>query len=78
MFVVIGLPVWYFTTSTYRATLPFNEIYEISSLSKIEYASNFDLVYLNTELFHNKMKTIENKLKEESPKGIYFFLLKKI
>jgi len=46
MFLVIGVPIWYMTTSTYRASLPFDEIDQISQIQlfhvklKLEFISN--------------------------------------
>lgn len=44
IFVIIGLPIWYFTVSTYRSSLPFNEIDRLSGLDKFELQVKFDLI----------------------------------
>ncbi len=45
--VIIGLPIWFLTTSTYRASLPFDSIDVISSMKNLKIKVNFDLVFFN-------------------------------
>ncbi len=71
LFGVFGLPIWYFTTSTYRAPLPFNEIYEISSLKDIGFEISFDLVYVKNDISTDELKNIKDKLINEFEKGMF-------
>ncbi|RNA16532.1 GPI transamidase component PIG-S-like [Brachionus plicatilis] len=51
VFVLIGLPIWIFTTSTYRASLPFDSIDQLAkSLNRIEYKINIEIINFNDEL----------------------------
>ncbi len=68
--MVFGLPIWYFTTSTYRAPLPFNEIYEISSLNNLEFQIKFELIYIKNDISFVELNNIKDKLISEFSKGI--------
>lgn len=47
IFFIIGVPIWYFTVSTYRSSLPFDEIDRLATLNKFEVQLKFELI-LNT------------------------------
>ena len=68
--MIFGLPIWYFTTSTYRAPLPFNEIYEISEANNLELQITFELVYMKNGISTNDLKNIREKLISDFSKGI--------
>jgi GPI-anchor transamidase subunit S len=64
IFVLIGVPIWLMTTTTYRATLPFDEINEISNLNFIKLRTKFEIVQSST--FINKDDLLF-ELSQESP-----------
>lgn len=49
VFVLLGLPIWIFTTTTYRASLPFDEIDEISSNKKLDFLVNIQFIHFNNQ-----------------------------
>lgn len=53
IFVIIGLPIWYFTVSTYRSTLPFDEIERISNINKFEFKVRYELISNNDNHMNN-------------------------
>ena len=61
---VFGLPIWFLTTSTYRASLPFDSISEISSMRQLEIQINIDLVYFNKNDESTRKKYEEEFLNE--------------
>jgi hypothetical protein len=62
--VVFGVPIWLLTTTTYRANLPFDEIYQISSMKSLSVRVNFDLVFSAKSLPSNQQGFEEQLLKE--------------
>ncbi len=44
MFFIVGVPIWYFTVTTYRSSLPFDEIDRLGALKKFHVQQNFELV----------------------------------
>ncbi len=69
--MIFGLPIWYFTTSTYRAPLPFNEIYEISEENNFELQITFELIHMKNDITNNDLKNIKERLISEFIKGIF-------
>ena len=61
---LFGLPMWFLTTSTYRAPLPFEKIGEISSMKNLHVNINFELVFFNKNA-GIKVKDIESRLLKE-------------
>lgn len=47
--ILIGFPIWYFTTGTYRASLPFNQIDQLSSINSFSAAFDIELVILDSD-----------------------------
>ena len=62
VFVVIGVPIWMLTTTTYRATLPFDEIDEISFDKNLEFSVNIELIQLNRQTSAKELSEFESKL----------------
>jgi hypothetical protein len=60
IFIFIGLPIWYATTTTYRADLPFADIANISE-TIIKFKYHFELVFFDKNLDHGYL----NKAKYE-------------
>lgn len=73
MFVVIGLPIWFLTTTTYRATLPFDEIDDISYNKNLEFLMKIELIHFNRQL---SIKDLEKQLLKEIKNGNVLFLKK--
>ncbi len=69
MFIVIGLPIWFLTTSTYRASLPFDEIDEISSIKKLQYKTHIELIDLNEQTSEAKLSEIKSSLENQLNSG---------
>ena len=68
VFVVIGVPIWCLTTTTYRASLPFDKIDEINSMEKFEIGIKLNLVHFDTKLNENKLKTdLEQAINNDMP-----------
>ncbi len=59
--IIIGLPIWYFTTTTYRADLPFSTIEELRT-SQIEISISIDLVFLDKNLDKSKLSKYERDI----------------
>lgn len=55
------MPIWYFTTTTYRADLPFNDIENFKS-NQIEYSILIDFVYFNNKIDKVKLAKHEQEL----------------
>lgn len=69
VFIVLGVPIWYLTTSTYRATLPFESIDKISaSLKKIDYQIKLQIVYFSSK--DSELLQLEKDLKTELYNGL--------
>jgi len=64
VFVVIGVPIWCLTTTTYRASLPFDEIDQINARDSLEISIKFNLVYLSPEKKLEKISTLKHELEE--------------
>jgi hypothetical protein len=62
VFIIIGLPIWFLTTSTYRAPLPFDEIDEISSIKKLQYNCQIELIDLNGQTSDTKLSELKRSL----------------
>ena len=76
MFVVIGLPIWFLTTTTYRATLPFDEIDEITYNKNLEFLIKIELINFNKQ---TSISDLEKQLLKEIKNGnIHFFIRFKI
>jgi hypothetical protein len=56
--VVIGLPIWYFTTTTYRADLPFSVIEELKT-SQIEFSISIDLIFFGQKIEKGRLQKFE-------------------
>lgn len=69
VFIVIGLPIWFLTTSTYRAPLPFDEIDEISSIQKLQYKTQIELIDLNEQTSEAKLSEIKRSLQNQLNSG---------
>ena len=66
-----GLPIWYFTTTTYRAPLPFSEIDDVASMlynSRIEFKFDFEFVHFNSETAKYKLENFDEKFVDEMNK----------
>lgn len=79
IFVVIGLPIWYVTTTTYRASLPFSEIDDVASMlynSRIEFKFDFEFVHYNPETTKFKLENFDEKfideMNKQAPVGLSF------
>lgn len=66
--IVIGLPIWYFTTGTYRAALPFTQIDQLSSINSFSAAIDIDLVFFDSEK-KNSLSQIADQFKRKPVKG---------
>ncbi len=71
MFVVIGLPIWFLTTTTYRATLPFDEIDEIAYNKNLEFLIKIELINFNKL---TSINDLEKQLLKEIKNGKFFLL----
>ncbi len=65
VFVLIGVPIWYLTTTTYRASLPFDQIDKMSSMAYIEYQANLELIYSNLQRNKDFDNLLISKLSED-------------
>lgn len=63
VFLVIGVPIWCLTTTTYRAALPFDEIDSIYTAKKLDVNIKINLIYLS-EVKDDKLSTIKNDFEE--------------
>ena len=63
MFIVIGLPVWYITTTTYRAPLPFDQIDEISFNKDFEFLLKIELISFNKQLSDDTKNQLLNEIR---------------
>ena len=64
VFVVIGVPIWCLTTTTYRASLPFDEIDQINARDTLDINIKFNLIYLSTEKKLEKFTKLKEELEE--------------
>jgi hypothetical protein len=71
VFVVLGVPIWIFTTTTYRASLPFDEIDQISANKKLDFLVNIQFVHFSNEL----PAKFKSGFLDEINKGFLFFYL---
>jgi len=69
VFIVIGLPIWFLTTSTYRAPLPFDEIDEISSIKKLQYKTQIEVIHLNEQTSEAKLNEFKRSLENQLNSG---------
>lgn len=68
-FVILGLPIWFLTTSTYRASLPFDSIESIS-LVKIDYQIRFEIIYFGNGVEQSKLNEINDRFFMEISQGL--------
>ena len=64
-FAIIGLPIWYATTTTYRAALPFDEIEQLAASisSRLSLRVNIELVSLGSGVLSSaQLAELERKL----------------
>lgn len=69
IFLLIGVPIWYFTTSTYRASLPFNEIDDVGSMllnNQLELRFDFEIIQSRDE---RSLNDFNEKFQNEMNKG---------
>ncbi|CAF0806895.1 unnamed protein product [Brachionus calyciflorus] len=63
VFVIVGLPIWFFTTSTYRASLPFDSIDKLTeSLQKIDFKIQVELIHFNKDISQDNLSKIRDEL----------------
>lgn len=77
MFVIIGLPIWVLTTSTYRASLPFDSIDQLSkSLNKIEFKVKIEIINfnkdLNAKVLNTAISDLNIRLDKDGKNGVEF------
>lgn len=77
VFVIVGLPIWVLTTSTYRASLPFDSIDQLSkSLNRIEFKINIEIINFNKDLSENILTTaisdLNIRLDKDGKNGVEF------
>lgn len=76
VFIFIGLPIWYATTTTYRANLPFADIANISE-TLIEFKYTFELVFFDKSLNNDDLNRAKDdfvaKLNESKLKNYNFY-----
>jgi len=59
---LIGIPVWFFTTTTYRAALPFDEIEKISTIQKFQIDIKLNLIHFNSEIKHEALAKLKQDI----------------
>jgi hypothetical protein len=74
--VLFGLPIWLFTTTTYRASLPFEEIDHISSMKTLTAQINFEMAF-PTNVPLASRQNLEQQLLKQLYTGILDLILKK-
>jgi hypothetical protein len=69
MFVLIGLPMWLMTTTTYRTTLPFAEIDELAKQKEIKFQFKIKFISFDSDLVESLSSNIIKELTEELLRG---------
>ena len=59
---MIGFLIWLLTTTMHRATLPFDEIEDISFKKNLEFSVNIELIQLNKQTSAKELADFESKL----------------
>ena len=59
---MIGIPVWFFTTTTYRAALPFDEIEKISTIQNFQIDIKLNLIHFNSEIKHEALAKLKQDI----------------
>lgn len=69
-FAILGLPMWYLTTTTYRAPLPFDQIDEVySAVNSLKFQIKLELIQFNEQISNQNLLDYEKKLFQELNKG---------
>lgn len=68
---MIGLPIWYLTTTTYRASLPYDQVdAAFDTMQNIQFRINLEIVSLNDKPSASLVNDLNQKLIEVLNKSI--------